>query len=90
MRIVIAIFIGLVILFLGFGVLRGFAVPRRGPGSASSPAPLEVPKPLPEGVRILYWCENCGMEVLLLRLGSENPPRHCGEPMNRREEILRG
>ena len=90
MRIVIAIFIGLAILFLGFGVLRGFAAPRRGPGTASSPAQLEVPKPLPEGVRILYWCENCGMEVLLLRIGSEAPPRHCGEPMTRREEILRG
>jgi hypothetical protein len=90
MRVFFAILIGLVILFVGLGVLRGFAMPRRGVGTPGSPAQLEVPKPLPEGVRILYWCENCGMEVLLLRVGSEAPPRHCGEPMNRREEILRG
>jgi hypothetical protein len=90
MRVVIAVVSGLIILFVGLGVIRGFAVPRRGAGTPASPAPLEVAKPVAEGVRILYWCENCGTEVLLLRAGSEAAPRHCGEPMNRREEILRG
>jgi len=90
MRVAIAIFSGLAILFVGLGVVRGFAVPRRGVGTPGSPAQLEVAKAPPEGVRILFWCENCGTEVLLLRAGSEAPPRHCGEPMNRREEILRG
>jgi hypothetical protein len=87
MRVAIAIFAGLAIFFLGYGVIRGFAVPRGGAGGASA---LEAVKPLPEGVRILFWCDNCGTEVLLLRAGNENPPRHCGEPMTRREEILRG
>jgi hypothetical protein len=86
MRVAIAIFAGLTIFFLGFGVIRGFAAPRHGAGGA----PLESVKPLPEGVRILFWCDTCGTEVLLLRAGNENPPRHCGEPMMRREEILRG
>jgi len=86
MRVVVAIFAGLVIFFFGYSVIRGFAGPRRG---AAGP-PLEAIKPLPEGVRILYWCETCGIEVLLLRAGNETPPRHCGEPMTRREEILRG
>jgi len=90
MRVVVAVVAGMVILFFGLGVLRGFAVPRRGAGVPGSPPPLEVAKPPPEGVRVLFWCENCGTEVLLLRAGNENPPRHCGEPMNRREEILRG
>ena len=90
MRVAVAVFIGLAILFVGLGVLRGFAMPRRGAGVAGSPPPLEVAKPMPEGVRILYWCETCGTEVLLLRAGSEAAPRHCGEPMTRREEILRG
>ena len=86
-RIVVAVIAGFVIFFVGFGMIRGFAGPR---GRASSePLPLEAVKPLPEGVRILFWCETCGMEVLLLRAGSEAVPRHCGEPMSRREEILR-
>jgi hypothetical protein len=51
---------------------------------------LEAVESLPEGVRILFWCDTCGTEVLLLRAGNENPPRHCGEPMLKREEILRG
>jgi hypothetical protein len=87
MRVVAAVFAGFVIFFLGYSVIRGFAGPRRGGGG---PPPLEAIKPLPEGVRILFWCETCGTEVLLLRAGNENPPRHCGEPMTRREEILRG
>lgn len=88
MRTFFAILIGLVILFVGLGVIRGFAMPRREAGAGA--AGLEAVKPLPEGVRVLFWCENCGTEVLLLRAGSEAPPRHCGEPMIRREEILRG
>jgi len=87
MRIVVAVIAGFVIFFVGFGMIRGFAGPR---GRSNEPLPLEAVKPLPEGVRILFWCETCGMEVLLLRAGSEALPRHCGEPMSRREEILRG
>ena len=87
MRVLIAVVAGIVIFLLGFGVIRGFAGPRRG---MAGPPPLEAVKALPEGVRILFWCETCGMEVMLLRAGSEAIPRHCGEPMSRREEILRG
>ena len=86
MRVAIAVFAGLAIFFVGFSVLRGFAGPR---GGVSSGASLEAVKPLPAGVRILFWCETCGTEVLLVRAGTENPPRHCGGPMTRREEILR-
>ena len=88
MRYFFAILAGLLIFWMGLGVIRGFAVGRRG-ARGGSPT-LEVVKVPPEGVRVLYWCENCGTEVLLLRAGNENPPRHCGEPMTRREEILRG
>jgi hypothetical protein len=85
MRIAIAVLIALGILVVGFGTLRGFARPRGGGGGP----PTEAVKLAPVGVRILYWCENCGTEVLLLRQGTEMPPRHCGEPMTRREEQLR-
>ncbi len=86
MRTALAVVFGLVILVVLLGMVRGFAGPR---GGAASGAQLEAIRPMPAGVRILYWCETCGTEVLLLRQGTEHPPRHCGEPMARREEIER-
>jgi hypothetical protein len=85
MRALIAVLAGIVIFGFGLGVIRGFAGPR-----GSKTLELEAIKPLPEGVRILYWCETCGKEVLLLREGTPTPPRHCGESMTRREELLHG
>jgi hypothetical protein len=82
----IAALAGLVIFGLGFGVIRGFAGPR---GRTSVGADIEAAAPVPKDVRILFWCETCGTEVLLLRAGTDNPPRHCGEPMTRREELPR-
>jgi DNA-directed RNA polymerase subunit RPC12/RpoP len=38
---------------------------------------------------VIYRCENCGTELLLLVKGTEAAPRHCGEHMARREEIRR-
>jgi hypothetical protein len=29
----------------------------------------------------VYSCKECGTQVVLLRRGSDKPPRHCGEPM---------
>ncbi|HJR19891.1 MAG TPA: hypothetical protein VJ922_09270 [Actinomycetota bacterium] len=84
MDILLAIVFGVVILVVLLGTLRGFAGPRGG----GKPA-IEAVEPMPEGLRILYWCETCGLEVLLLRRGTENPPRHCGESMTKREEMLR-
>ncbi|MGH2795724.1 MAG: hypothetical protein ACRDKG_15635 [Actinomycetota bacterium] len=79
-----AIVFGVVILVVLLGTLRGFAGPRGG----GKPA-IEAVEPMPEGLRILYWCETCGLEVLVLRRGTENPPRHCGESMIKREEMVR-
>jgi hypothetical protein len=86
MRTALAVVFGLVIFAVLFATIRGFAGPR---GGAAAPQ-LEIAEPMPAGLRILYWCETCGFEVLVVRRGTENPPRHCGEPMTRREEILRG
>ena len=85
MRTAFAVVFGLVILGVLLATLRGFAGPRGG----GKPA-LEAVEPMPEGVRILYWCETCGFEVLMVRRGTEAAPRHCGESMARREEVLRG
>lgn len=79
MRVLIAVVMGLAIGAVGLGMLRSIAA--RAPRSVG-----EIAAP-PAGVRVTYWCRECGTEVLLLRAGSEAAPRHCGEAMVRREEV---
>jgi DNA-directed RNA polymerase subunit RPC12/RpoP len=80
-KVVVAIVMGLLIAGVGFSTLRGLARP--GP---AAPSPSEA-KPMLHVARVTYYCENCGTELLLLRQGSEAPPRHCGEKMIKREEV---
>ena len=82
MRLFLAALMGAGIVAVGFATLRSLGRP--GPHAA---APEDV-VPVPPDVRITYWCENCGAEVLLLRKGTDAPPRHCGESMVRRQEVL--
>lgn len=37
--------------------------------------------------RTLFWCEECGTEVLLLIRGTSRAPSHCGQRMHERTEI---
>lgn len=82
MRLAVAILMALVLASVGIGMLRSL-------GGRTPHKPLEQIEIPPADVRITFWCENCGTEVLLLRKGSENPPRHCGEPMVKREEVAK-
>lgn len=77
--------IGLAILFAGFlgwaglGMLRSLGLrPHKT---------FEEPIDQPLDARIVFWCQTCQTELLLLRRGSEKPPRHCGEQMHEREEV---
>jgi hypothetical protein len=45
---------------------------------AKSYEPVDVVEP--EGVPV-YACRECGTQLVLLRRGSDKPPRHCGEAM---------
>jgi hypothetical protein len=38
--------------------------------------------------RTLYWCEECGTEVLLVTRGTSRGPSHCGQRMNERTELV--
>ena len=51
-------------------------------------AAADEPEELPLDERVLYWCEECGTEVVLLVRGSGVAPRHCGTKMHERSEIL--
>ncbi len=70
----IAVVAGLVILRIGFAILRAFGRP--------------VPQPLPPGemrrVNLQYRCTICGAEVKMIRATEElpEPPRHCLEDMD--------
>lgn len=69
---------------IGIGMLRSLG------GRTPHAHDPEDATPTPEDARIVFRCENCGTELLLLRRGSDVSPRHCGETMTLREEIARG
>lgn len=79
-----------------FAPLLGIAILRVGLGSllslqaGAAHVPDGDPSPVdPTVERTTYWCAGCGAEVLLLVRGTESPPRHCGERMHARVEVLR-
>lgn len=73
-KILVAVVAFLVIMRIGFGILRGLAQP--------------VPEPPPPGelrkVKIGYRCSICGAEVRMTVAPDEDPapPRHCQEDMD--------
>lgn len=80
---VFAPLLSIAILMVGFGTLRSLQV-----GAAHIPD--SDPEPIDQAAeRVTYWCAGCGAEVLLLVRGTESPPRHCGERMHERVEVLR-
>lgn len=56
----------------------GFASMRPLQTGAKSYEPVDVVEE--EGVPV-YSCKECGTQLVLLRKGSDKPPRHCGEAM---------
>ena len=54
---------------------------RHGAGEAA-------PAPVADNERTLFWCEECGTEVLLVVRGTARGPSHCGQRMNERTELL--
>jgi len=83
LRAIIAVAAAIAIAWIGWGMFRSLL--RRTPRNV----PLPEPEQPPSNVRVTYYCEGCGTELLLVRKGSESPPRHCGEAMVRREEVAR-
>ena len=73
-RVLIAVAIGLLVLWLGLKLLRFFAQPPPPP-----PPPGAMRK-----VRLNYHCTICGAEVKMTNAPYElpDPPKHCGEEMN--------
>jgi hypothetical protein len=68
------------------GNLRGLA--HAGRMGAPDEDEVVAGGPVPPDQRTLFWCEECGTEVLLLVRGTTRPPSHCGQRMHERTELL--
>lgn len=76
---------------LGFAIYRwctGMLRAMVHDGQARVGADEQQPRPVARDERVLYWCEECGTEVVLLVRGSGKAPRHCGSAMHERAELL--
>ena len=80
---VLAPLLGLAILAWSRAMLRGMV---HGGQSSLDVEPVAVTG----DERTLYWCEECGTELLLTIRGTSAPPRHCGSSMHERVELLGG
>lgn len=79
-KFVVAPLIGALVWAWGTATLRSF---RRG---AHGVDVTERPAAVAAGPT-LYWCEECGAELLVVAAGSGLPPRHCGTRMHARTEV---
>lgn len=71
-RLLVAIAIGLGVLWFGVGYFRQLGNP---------PPPDPGPMAVDPGLQLAYECEMCGLELALVKAGKEKAPRHCGEKM---------
>ena len=51
-------------------------------------AATDEPEEVPLDERTMYWCEECGTELVLTVRGSGLAPRHCARKMHERSEVL--
>lgn len=66
------------LLIAAFVIRWGLASMRPLTPGTKTYEPVDVIEP--DGVPV-YSCKECGTQLVLLRRGSDKPPRHCGEAM---------
>ena len=71
--VVAAVALGGLILATGRAVFRGYSTTR---GPTGPPVDVEE-----DGTLLVFACETCGEQLVLLRKGTDVPPRHCAEKM---------
>ena len=71
--VLVALIIGVVVMLTGRAVFRGYGVTK---------GPVGPPEDVVEsGTLLVFACEVCGEQLVLLRKGTDAPPRHCAEKM---------
>ncbi|MEX0593025.1 MAG: hypothetical protein WD358_04665 [Nitriliruptoraceae bacterium] len=73
---------------LGFGMLTWLFASLRVLVHDGRNAGESVDDDVDEHANTLFWCEECGTELLLIVRGSKRPPSHCGQRMHERTELL--
>jgi hypothetical protein len=72
-NLLVALAMGLFVLATGRAVFRGYT---------RTKGPVGPPQDVDEtGTLLVYACETCGEQLVLLRKGTDAPPRHCADPM---------
>jgi hypothetical protein len=80
--VVVALLLGGLVLATGRAVFRGYNTTR---GPTGPPVDVEE-----DGTLLVFACETCGEQLVLLRKGTDAPPRHCAEKMVLRRIPARG
>lgn len=81
-EVVLAPLLGLFIFTVGAASLRSLR-------TGADHIPDRPPEPVdPREERVSYVCTGCGAELLLVVRGTPVPPRHCGEKMHERRQVL--
>lgn len=71
-RIAVAALMGLGIARIGIGYF----------GYLTNPPPPDLaPIHVDPGLQLSYLCEMCGLELAVVAVAKERPPKHCGESM---------
>lgn len=81
---VLAPMLGYAIFRWATGTLRSMV----NDGRARVGADEQQPRPVAGDERVIYWCEECGTELVLFVRGSGAAPRHCAATMHERAELL--
>ena len=71
--VVVALVLGGLVLITGRAMFRSYSVTKGPTGPA-----VDVEE---RGKLLVYACETCGEQLVLLRRGTDAPPRHCSEKM---------
>lgn len=72
---------------LGWALFRWLFGSLRALVTDSSHAPETFDPVDARDEQTIFWCEECGTEVLALRRGSARAPSHCGQRMHERTEL---
>lgn len=71
--VVVALVIGALVLISGRTMFRSYSLTKGPTGPA-----IDVQE---KGTLLVFACETCGEQLVLLRKGTDVPPRHCSEKM---------
>ncbi len=71
--VVVALVLGGLVLLTGRSVFRSY---NHTKGPTGPPVDVSEPDTL-----LVFACETCGEQLVLLRKGTDAPPRHCAEKM---------